>query len=153
MDCPFTDNAHPARDNAAAHAIASLILVLQRAVDGELAFSRGGPTPNGGVLRVVARMAPGRVQQRPADLSVGQLFPTLPGRAGEVGQGMKLLDAFGRFIEFAVAVLPDRRLGSLVRFARRRCHETKREPEFVTVRFALGSVFVESADSVFGEGG
>src|SRR5438309_5085241 len=106
MDRPFTDNTHPVRHNAAAHAIAGLIFVLQRAVDGELAFSWRGPTPNGGMLRVVARMAPGRVQQHPADLSVGQLFPTLPGRASEVRQRMKLLDAVGRFIEFGVTVLP-----------------------------------------------
>src|SRR5205807_9972396 len=117
MDCPFTDNAHPARDNTAAHAVAGLILVLQRAVDGELAFSRRGPTPNGGMLRVVARMAPGRVQQHPADLSVGQLFPALPGRAGDVGQRMKLLDAVGRFIELVVTLRPYRRVGSLARFA------------------------------------
>ena len=89
-----------------AHAVAVFRRVIELAGNRDQAAARRGPAANHGVLLVIACMTARGVENRPADLRIGQGGAPLPGRTGEVRQRRELYDAVLGGAERAVAVLP-----------------------------------------------
>ena len=86
VERPGSQQAGPTGDNASPDAVAFLVLVLERAADGNHRVARGDPTPHGRVLQIVSRMTTLGGELHPAELGIRPVRSSLPCFTREIRQ-------------------------------------------------------------------